>query len=63
MNIHFFIKIGDGDKLFIVCLYVDDLIFTGNDSAIFEKFKKSMMVEFDTFDLGKIHYFSGIEVV
>ena len=49
--------------MLIVCLYVDDLIFTGNDSAMFEKFKKSMMAEFDMSDLGKMHYFLGIEVV
>nr|XP_027082202.1 uncharacterized protein LOC113704502 [Coffea arabica] len=56
-------KIGDGGKLLIVCLYVDDLIFTGNDSAMFEKFKKSIMAEFDISNLEKMHYFLGIEVV
>ncbi|RVW19222.1 uncharacterized mitochondrial protein AtMg00810-like [Vitis vinifera] len=49
--------------MLIVCLYVDDLIFTGNDSVMFERFKKSMMVEFEMFDLGMMHYFLGIEVV
>ncbi|TXG73835.1 hypothetical protein EZV62_002414 [Acer yangbiense] len=39
-----FVKIGDGGKMLIMCLYVDDLIYTGNDSAMFDKFKKSMMV-------------------
>ncbi|KAJ7962205.1 Retrovirus-related Pol polyprotein from transposon TNT 1-94 [Quillaja saponaria] len=41
----------------------DDLIFTGNDNVMFEEFKKSMMVEFEMFDLGMMHYFLGIEVV
>jgi len=58
-----FIKIGDGGKLLIVCLYVDDLIFTGNDGAMFNEFKKSMMEEFEMIDLGKMHYFLGLEVV
>ena len=58
-----FIKIGDGGKMLIVCLYVDDLIFTRNDDAMFDKFKKSMMVEFDMSDLGMMHYFLGIEVM
>ena len=58
-----FTKTGDGGKLLIVCLYVDDLIFTGNDSAMFESFKKSMMIEFNMSDLGKMHYFLGIKVV
>ncbi|XP_069146145.1 uncharacterized mitochondrial protein AtMg00810-like [Solanum lycopersicum] len=49
--------------MLIVCLYVDDLIFTGNDSAMFSDFKKSMMDEFEMTDLGKMHYFLGFEVV
>ena len=48
--------------MLIVCLYVDDLIYTRNDRVIFEKLKKSMMVEFDMSDLDMMHYFLGIEV-
>ena len=48
--------------MLIVCLYVDDLIYTRNDRAMFEKLKKSMMVEFDMSDLDMKHYFLGIEV-
>ncbi|KAJ7954712.1 Retrovirus-related Pol polyprotein from transposon TNT 1-94 [Quillaja saponaria] len=58
-----FVKNEDGGKMLLVCLYVDDLIFTGNDVVMFEKFKKSMMVEFEMSDLGMMHYFLGIEVV
>jgi hypothetical protein len=58
-----FVKIGDKGKLLIVCLYVDDLIFTGNDVVMFKEFKKSMMIEFEMSDLGMMHYFLGIEVV
>ena len=58
-----FIKTADGGKILIVCLCVDDLIFTGNDEVMFEQFKKSMMVEFDMTDLGKMRYFLGIEVL
>ena len=63
MNIHFFIKIEDGGKMLIVCLYVDDLIYTGKNTAMFDSFKKSMMAEFGMSDLGMMHYFLGIEVV
>ncbi|GLU09096.1 hypothetical protein SLE2022_259720 [Rubroshorea leprosula] len=52
----------EGGKMLIVCLYVDDLIYTGNDKAMFDKFKKSMMAEFDMSDLGLMHYYLGIEV-
>lgn len=58
-----FTKTGDGGKMLIVCLYVNDLIYTGNDSAMFEILKKSMMVEFDMSNLGMMHYFLGIEVL
>ncbi|RVW18690.1 Retrovirus-related Pol polyprotein from transposon TNT 1-94 [Vitis vinifera] len=49
-----FTKTAKGGKILIVCLYVDDLIFTGNDESMFKQFKKSMMVEFDMTDLGKL---------
>lgn len=58
-----FVKSGEGRKLLIVCLYVDDLIYTWNDFNMFERFKQSMMLEFDMYDLGKMHYFLGMEVV
>jgi len=63
MDIRSFSKVCDRDKMIIVCLYVDDLIFTGSDVAMFNKFKESMMSEFDMTDIGILHYFLGIEVV
>jgi len=35
------------DNILFACLYVDDLIFTGNNPIMFEDFKKSMVQEFD----------------
>ena len=58
-----FHKNEDGKKFLIVCLYVDDLISTGNDMSMIEKFKQSMMSEFDMSDLGIMHYFLGFEVI
>ena len=49
--------------MLIVCLYVDDLIYTGKNTAMFDSFKKSMMAEFEMSDLGMMYYFLGIEVV
>ena len=40
-----YVKVMDGDIL-IVCLYVDDLIFTGSDASLFEEFKRVMIKEF-----------------
>ena len=58
-----FVKVGDGGKMLIICLYVNDLIFIENDSVMFEEFKKSIMVEFEMSDMSMIHYFFGIKTV
>ncbi|KAJ8766885.1 hypothetical protein K2173_009229 [Erythroxylum novogranatense] len=57
-----FIKTKKDDKLLIVSLYVDDLIFTGNDEYMIAGFKDSMKLKFDMTDLGKMRYFLGLEV-
>ena len=49
-------------KILIFYLYVDDLIYTGNNAEMMEQFKNSMMSEFDMSGLGLMHYFLGIEV-
>ena len=51
----------NGDVL-LVCLYVDDLIFTGNNPRLFEDFKKAMTREFEMTDVGLMSYYLGIEV-
>lgn len=59
-----FVKSEEGGKrLLIISLYVDDLIFTGNDACMFEKFKSSMKDEFEMTDLGKMKYFLGVEIM
>ena len=46
----------------IVSLYVDDLLFTGNDKSLCDDFTNSMKKELEMSDMGLIHYFLGIEV-
>ncbi|CAJ2672444.1 unnamed protein product [Trifolium pratense] len=58
-----FVKQSETGNILIVSLYVDDLIFTGNDDNMFKEFKKSMEKEFNMSDLGKMHYFLGVEVI
>lgn len=50
------------DKIIFVSLYVDDLIYVGNDHVLCEAFKKSMQQEFEMTDLGQMKYFLGVEV-
>eukprot|EP00253_Pinus_taeda_P035794 PITA_35794 len=56
-----YIKENDG-KIIIIVLYVDDLIFTGNDASLIADFKAVMKNELEMTDLGFLRYFLGIEV-
>eukprot|EP00253_Pinus_taeda_P035853 PITA_35853 len=56
-----YIKENDG-KILIVVLYVDDVIFTGNDDYLIKNFKAVMKEEFEMTDMGLLRYFLGIEV-
>ena len=47
----------------MVNIYVDDLLFTGDDEKLLEKFKRSMKKEFDMTDLGHMRFFLQIEVI
>lgn len=49
-------------KLLIVSIYVDDLIYTGDDEDDLMKFKASMMNAFEMTDLGMMKFFLGIEI-
>lgn len=50
-------------NVLLVCLYVDDLIFTGNNPKMFKEFKMSMIREFEMTDIVLMSQFLGIEVV
>ncbi|KAG6423988.1 hypothetical protein SASPL_114397 [Salvia splendens] len=51
-----------GNDILIVCLYVDDLIFIGNNPSMFEEFKKAMTEEFEMTCIGLMAYYLGLEV-
>ena len=42
----------ENGKVFLVVLYVDDLIFTRNNKALIDEFKQAMKSEFEMIDLG-----------
>lgn len=58
-----FFKTYKEGKILIISLYVDDLIFTGNDESMFAEFKYSMKHEFDMIVIGKMRYFLCFEVL
>ena len=56
-----YINAENGNVLIFV-LYVDDLIFTGNDNFLIGEFKEAIKNEFEMIDLGLLKYFLGIEI-
>ena len=50
-----------GSEPLILVLYVDDLFLTGS-SRLITYCKKNLVEEFDMKDLGRMHYFLGLEV-
>lgn len=53
--------INSGLDRLIVCLYVNDLLVTGNNEEHISGFKAKMMNEFEMTDLGYLSYFLGME--
>lgn len=58
-----YITCGANGELLIVCLYVDDLIFTSSSSIMFDEFRKSMSIHFEMTDMGLMSYFLGLKVL
>ncbi len=49
--------------IFIIVIYVDDLIITKDSIANISNLKKLLKQKFEMKDLGELHYFLGIEVI
>ncbi|XP_020266632.1 uncharacterized protein LOC109842134 [Asparagus officinalis] len=49
-------------EFLIICLYVDDLLYTGSSTEMLAEFKAAMFNEFEMTDNGLMSYFLGIEV-
>ena len=47
-----YIKFNLFGDIVIVCLYVDDLIFTGNNSKVISEFREVVISHFEMTDLG-----------
>ena len=57
-----YIKKNAHGEILTACLYVDDLLFTGNSKQMFHKFKQATFKEFEMTDSGLMSFFLGIEV-
>ena len=49
-------------KTMVLLLYVDDILLTGSDTELLESLLHSLNSRFSMKDLGKPHYFLGIEI-
>ncbi|XP_028965011.1 uncharacterized mitochondrial protein AtMg00810-like [Malus domestica] len=53
----------ESNKTLIVSIYVDDVVYTGDDDAMIAEFKEEMMERYEMTDLGLLHHFLGIVVI
>lgn len=58
-----YVKTNWQGDLLMMCLYVDDLIFTGNNQKMIEEFRETIIDQFEMIDLELMCYFLGIEVI
>jgi len=49
-------------EFLIICLYVDDLLYTGSSAEMLPEFKKTMFIEFEMTHNELMSYFLGIGV-
>ncbi|XP_028070719.1 uncharacterized protein LOC114273163 [Camellia sinensis] len=59
----FYVKMDANGNVLLMCLYVDDLIFTRNNPKMLKEFKMSMIREFEMTNIGLMSHFLCIEVV
>jgi Reverse transcriptase (RNA-dependent DNA polymerase) len=52
----------NGGNVLFIALYVDDLIFMGNNDEMIEEFKGTITREIEMTDLGLMKFFLGLEV-
>lgn len=51
-----------GHSITILAVYVDDILITGNNNEAITSIKQHLDHSFTIKDLGRLHYFLGIEV-
>eukprot|EP00253_Pinus_taeda_P008929 PITA_08929 len=52
----------ENDKMLIIVVYVDDIIFGSNEESVNQKFASIMQQEFEISLLGELTYFLGLQV-
>ncbi|CAL8990976.1 unnamed protein product, partial [Prunus brigantina] len=51
------------NNILIVSIYVDDIVYTGDNQEMLDEFKKDMKEKYEMTDLGLLHHFLGMGVI
>jgi hypothetical protein len=51
-----------GNDLFVLQIYVDDIIFGSTNQDFYEEFRKMMANEFEMSMIGELSYFLGLQI-
>ena len=54
--------LNSGEEIFIIAVYVDDIILAGKTSECNQKFINAIAEKFDITDMGKLDHFVGIKI-
>ena len=54
--------LNSGGEIFIIAVYVHDIILAGKTSEHIQKFINAIAEKFDITDMGKLHHFVGIKI-
>ena len=57
------IYVRDLGEVFILAIYVDDIIIAGENTGNIDDVKKRISEKFDVKDMGKLHHFLGVKVI
>ena len=50
-------------ELFLIAVYVDDIVLAGSSDVGMKEVKQALSQKFQVKDLGELHYFLGVKVV
>ena len=50
-------------ELFLIAVYVDDILLTTKDNKRMEEVKRALSAQFDVKDLGDLHYLLGVTII
>lgn len=52
----------EGDRIIIIALYVDDMLFIGNGKSMISDLKSHLSLKFEMKDLGATKYILGMKI-